>query len=58
MLTCIKKRKMQKCRIKNRHANIVGPEQIIDLIDARMDVAESSLANLISTGVYSDGRTH
>jgi hypothetical protein len=32
-----------------------GPEQIIDLIDARMDVAESSLNNLISTGVYSDG---
>ena len=32
-----------------------GPEQIIDLIDARMDVAESSLMNLISTGVYSDG---
>jgi|SRR3990167_1764281 len=32
-----------------------GPEQIIDLIDARMEVAESSLMNLISTGVYSDG---
>ena len=32
-----------------------GPEQIIDLIDARMDVAESSMMNLISTGVYSDG---
>jgi len=32
-----------------------GIEQIIDLIDARMDVAESSLMNLISTGVYSDG---
>lgn len=55
MLTCIKKRKMQKCRIKSRHANRVGPEQIIDLLDARMDVAESSMMNLISTGVYSDG---
>lgn len=32
-----------------------GPEQIIDLIDARMEVAESSMMNLISTGVYSDG---
>src|SRR3990167_937605 len=55
MLTCIKKQKMQKCRIKSRYANKVGPEQIIDLIDARMDVAESSMMNLISTGVYSDG---
>lgn len=32
-----------------------GKEQIIDLIDARMEVAESSLENLISTGIYSDG---
>lgn len=32
-----------------------GKEQIIDLIDARMEVAESSLQNLISTGIYSDG---
>ena len=32
-----------------------GPEQVIDLIDARMEVAESSMMNLISTGVYSDG---
>ena len=32
-----------------------GKEQIIDLIDARMDVAESSIENLISTGIYSDG---
>ena len=32
-----------------------GKEQIIDLIDARMDVAESSVENLISTGIYSDG---
>ena len=32
-----------------------GKEAIIDLLDARMDVAESSMMNLISTGVYSDG---
>jgi len=32
-----------------------GKEQIIDLIDARMDVAESSMANLIASGLYSDG---
>lgn len=32
-----------------------GKEQVIDLIDARMEVAEASLMNLISTGVYSDG---
>lgn len=32
-----------------------GKEQIIDLVDARMDVAESSIENLISTGIYSDG---
>jgi hypothetical protein len=32
-----------------------GKEAIIDLIDARMDVAESSMANLINTGLYSDG---
>lgn len=32
-----------------------GKEQIIDLIDARMEVAESQLANLISAGIYSDG---
>ena len=30
-------------------------EQMIDLIDSRMDVAESTLANLISQGLYSDG---
>jgi hypothetical protein len=30
-------------------------ERIIDLLDARMEVAESSMANLISTGLYSDG---
>lgn len=32
-----------------------GEEQIIDLLDARMEVAESSMENLISSGVYSDG---
>jgi hypothetical protein len=32
-----------------------GKEQIIDLLDARIDVAESSMANLINTGLYSDG---
>jgi hypothetical protein len=32
-----------------------GKEQIIDLMDGRMDVAESSLANLLAGGVYSDG---
>lgn len=32
-----------------------GKEQMIDLIDARMEVAESSIENLISTGIYSDG---
>lgn len=32
-----------------------GKEAIIDLIDSRMEVAESSLENLISTGIYSDG---
>ena len=32
-----------------------GKEQIIDLLDGRMNVAESSMANLINTGLYSDG---
>jgi len=32
-----------------------GKERIIDLLDARMGVAESSMANLIATGLYSDG---
>lgn len=30
-------------------------EQIIDLLDGRMDVGESSMNNLISSGLYSDG---
>ena len=32
-----------------------GKEQIIDLLEARLSVAESTLSNLISTGLYSDG---
>ena len=32
-------------------------EQIIDLLDSRIAVAESSMANLIASGLYSDGVT-
>jgi hypothetical protein len=32
-----------------------GREQMIDLLDARLDVAESTLTNLICEGLYSDG---
>lgn len=32
-----------------------GEEQKIDLIEARMEVAEADMANLMSAGVYSDG---
>ena len=32
-----------------------GREQIIDLLEARVAVAESSMANLLAQGVYSDG---
>jgi hypothetical protein len=32
-----------------------GKEQIIDLMEARVSVAESSMANLISQGIYGDG---
>lgn len=32
-----------------------GKEQIIDLLDARLDVGESSMSNLLAAGVYSDG---
>ena len=32
-----------------------GPEQMIDLLEGRIKVAESSMANLLSSGVYSDG---
>lgn len=32
-----------------------GKEQIVDLLEARLTVAESTLSNLISQGLYSDG---
>ena len=32
-----------------------GKERMIDLMDARLNVAESTMANLISGGLYSDG---
>jgi hypothetical protein len=32
-----------------------GKEQIIDLLEARIEVAEDTMKNLISNGVYSDG---
>lgn len=32
-----------------------GKERIIDLMDGRMAVAESSMANLLAGGIYSDG---
>lgn len=32
-----------------------GKEQIIDLLEGRLAVAESSMANLIANGIYSDG---
>lgn len=32
-----------------------GKEQIIDLLDGRMQVAEDTMANLMSQGIYSDG---
>lgn len=32
-----------------------GPEQMIDLMEARLKVAESTMANLLAAGVYSDG---
>jgi hypothetical protein len=32
-----------------------GKEKMIDLMDARMDVAESSMKNLVANGIYSDG---
>jgi len=37
-------------RLKN-----MGKQQIIDLMESRLKVAESSMANLIAAGVYSDG---
>jgi hypothetical protein len=32
-----------------------GPEQMIDLMTSRIDVAESTMQNLIAEGIYSDG---
>jgi len=32
-----------------------GPEQMIDLLAARIDVAESTMKNLVAGGIYSDG---
>jgi len=32
-----------------------GKEQIIDLMEARISVAESTMANMISAGIYADG---
>jgi hypothetical protein len=35
-----------------------GREQMIDLIEGRINVAESTMANLMAQGVYSDGTTY
>lgn len=35
-----------------------GQEQMIDLIAARIDVAEATMRNLVSGGLYSDGTGH
>ena len=35
-----------------------GREQMIDLIEARVNVAEATMANLQSQGIYSDGTTY
>ena len=32
-----------------------GPEQMIDLMESRLKVAEATMANLIAAGIYSDG---
>ena len=32
-----------------------GKEQMIDLMEARLQVAESTMANIVSAGIYSDG---
>ena len=34
---------------------VAGKEQMIDLMDARLGVAESTMANLVSNGFYADG---
>ncbi len=35
-----------------------GPEEMIDLLSARIDVAESTMKNLICGGLYSDGTAY
>jgi len=35
-----------------------GKEQMIDLLEARINVAESTMANLMAEGIYSDGTTY
>lgn len=35
-----------------------GPEQMIDLLTSRLDVAESTMQNLICGGLYSDGTAY
>lgn len=35
-----------------------GKEQIIDLLEARVSVAEDTMKNMISTGLYSDGTNY
>ncbi len=35
-----------------------GKEQIIDLLEARIEVAEDTMSNLVSTGLYSDGTNY
>jgi hypothetical protein len=34
-----------------------GKEQMIDLLEARINVAEATMANLMAQGIYSDGTT-
>jgi hypothetical protein len=35
-----------------------GKEQMIDLLEARINVSESTMANLMAEGIYSDGTTY
>ena len=35
-----------------------GKEQMLDLLAARIDVAEASMANTLSASIYSDGTGH
>ena len=55
MLNCIKKRKMQKCRIKSRYANQLSKEALIDLVVGRTEVTEAQLQNRIDYDMYQDG---